>query len=194
MLSNAAYRLSSWFSRTESGGALWRFRFAFALLWLIYDLADLFFRGTASILFTADIRGLFALQLLLVGAQLLVITNMRARLACFLCFALRLAEAEYYFGLNDFYYYCVMMLLLSLVSLEGPEKPAKKWPRSALLAQMAWIYFATALLKLNPEWLSGGHLFVRQAYLAGVQGWPYPALYNACCINLGGASVLAKLG
>lgn len=194
MLSNAAERFRAWCIQSETGGALWRFRFAFTALWLTYDLADLIFHGTASILFGSDAHGLFTLQLLLIGAQFLVLANMGARLACFLCFTLRLAEAKFFFGLNDFYYYCAMMLLLSSVSLEGPGQPAKVWPRSALLAQMAWMYFATALLKLNPDWLSGGHLFVRQAYLAGGQGWPYPGFYTACCLNLGAASALAKLG
>ncbi len=50
-----------------------------------------------------------------------------------------------------------------------------RWVCDALRWQAAWIYLATGALKLNPAWLSGGHLYVRQAYLAAVLRWPYPA-------------------
>jgi hypothetical protein len=41
--------------------------------------------------------------------------------------------------------------------------------------QTAWIYLATGVLKLNPHWLSGDHLWVRQRYLTEVIEWPIPA-------------------
>ena len=47
--------------------------------------------------------------------------------------------------------------------------------RDALLAQLAFIYAATAISKVNPDWLDGGHLFVRTQYLVVNWQWPYPA-------------------
>jgi hypothetical protein len=47
--------------------------------------------------------------------------------------------------------------------------------RHALLAQLGWVYFATAVLKLNADWLSGGQLFARTEYLVRGFDWPYPS-------------------
>jgi len=196
VLSSVAETYRRWCCQTEAGLALFQFRFAFAAIWLCYDLADLVFRGTASILwvFPAKAWPLAGLQLLLIATQSLVLIGVKPRLACLLCFVLRLTEAEFFYSLNDFYYYAIVMLILSQVSIAGPNSPTRSWPRHILIAQLAWIYFATALLKLNPEWLSGGHLFVRQSYLDFVQHWPYPALYRTCCINLRAGALLARAG
>lgn len=182
--------VAKWCEREDPSPRLPRFRCWFALLWMCYDGADLLSRGTADILWITPqkVLPLIALQAALIGGQLCIVLGISAPLACLACFALRLAEAQFFFGLNDFYYYCVVILPLAFAG----EKRA--WTRDFLVAQLAWIYFATATLKLNPDWLSGGHLYVRQNYLAAIQGWPYPAWYQSHFLSLPGAALLARLG
>lgn len=182
--------VAEWCTRKEESSALLRFRFWFALLWITYDLADVIFHGTADILWiTASPDGpLRALQAALIGGQLCILIGISAPLACLACFVLRLVEAQFFLGLNDFYYYCVMILPLAFAE----EK--RLWTRQFLLLQIAWIYFATATLKLNPDFISGGHLFVRQNYLAAIQNWPYPAWYRSHFLPLSGSAWLARLG
>jgi len=72
-------------------------------------------------------------------------------------------------------------------------RAAPKWVRDVLLVQLAWIYLATGVLKLNPDWLGGGHLFVRTQYLALV-GWPYPEPLARALGHLAVDATLAKLG
>jgi len=181
---------AKWCEREDPSLGLLRFRFWFALLWMSYDCADLLFRGTGDILWISSANGLplMVLQAALIGGQLCIAMGISAPLACLACFALRLAEAQFYFGLNDFYYYCVVMIPLAFAG----EKRA--WTRDFLVVQLTWIYFATATLKLNPEWLSGGHLYVRQNYLAAIQHWPYPAWYQRQFLSLPGAALLARFG
>ena len=181
---------ADWSKREDKNSALPLVRFWFAALWITYDLIDLFSHGTADILWTTDASDgpLRALQAALIVGQLCILLGISSSLACVACFLLRLAEARLFFGLNDFYYYCVIILPLAFAG----EKRA--WTRKFLLAQLAWIYFATATLKLNSDWLSGGHLFVRQNYLAAIQGWPYPAWYRSWFLTLQGCSWLARIG
>jgi hypothetical protein len=159
-------------------------------VWITYDLCDVISHGTGDILWTTGAPGgpLRTLQVALIVGQLCILLGIASPLACVVCFFLRLAEAQFFFGLNDYYYYCVMILPLAFAG----EKRA--WTRKFLLVQIAWIYFATATLKLNHEWLSGGHLYVRQNYLAAIQGWPYPAWYRTLFLSLRGCSWLAIFG
>jgi hypothetical protein len=179
-----------WTVAEDKDSSLPRFRFWFAFVWITYDFFDLISHGTADILWTTSASDgpLRALQAALIVGQLCILLGISAPLACVVCFFLRLAEAQFYFGLNDYYYYCVMILPLTFAG----EK--RLWTRKLLLLQIAWIYFATATLKLNQDWLSGGHLYVRQNYLAAIQGWPYPAWYRALFLSLSGCRWLAVLG
>jgi hypothetical protein len=89
-------------------------------------------------------------------------------------------------------------LILSQCRLEddparpGAAAPEPAWPRDVLLAQAAWMYFATALLKTSAVFLSGGHMFVRHQYLLVACGWPYPAFYRAFVSTLPGNALLAR--
>ena len=59
-----------------------------------------------------------------------------------------------------------------------------RWVRDALIVQFGWIYVATGVLKLNPDWLDGGQLFVRTQYLAISHGWPYPEALSRAFTSL----------
>jgi uncharacterized membrane protein YphA (DoxX/SURF4 family) len=118
-----------------------------------------------------------------------------ARAAPLAAAALRAVETYWFLRLNDFYYFIVVALLLSQVPpsagwAKRPSAPIPGWVRDALRWQTAWIYLATGSLKLNTAWLSGGHLLVRQTYLAGVAHWPYP---RALLPYLSSLAVDAKL-
>ncbi len=191
---NAADRFRGWCAREEDAKALHFFRRAFALLWLVYDLLDLACGGTAAGGFVWPVdHGLPALQLALIAAQLLLAFDVRPALLCFACFVFRALESWLYLSLNDFYYYAVTMLILSQVEAR-PGGRTLAWPRDLLLLQAGWIYFATALLKLNPEWLSGGHLYVRLQYLALVFDWPFPAFVRDWTASLSHDALLAYAG
>jgi Vitamin K-dependent gamma-carboxylase len=100
----------------------------------------------------------------------------------------------YQYGLNDFYYYMVMMLLMAHGD-GGPFEKGKRplWVRHALLAQLAWVYFATAVLKLNADWIGGGQLFARTAYLVRGFDWPYPSLVRHAMESLHFCAILAYI-
>ncbi|NNN06766.1 MAG: hypothetical protein HKL90_12775 [Elusimicrobia bacterium] len=197
MFSTAAERFRAWTSAEVDGGGVRRFRIAFASIWLSYDVCDFLFKGTASCLAlgitTPHTLRLGALQLALIAVEAGLLYGRRARLCAFSAFVLRAAEAYWFFPLNDFYYFSVVALILSQCRLE-PGAPESAWSRDTLLLQMAWIYFSTALLKTSRVWLSGGHLFVRHAYLLASRGWPYPAPYRALVSTLTGNAILASLG
>ena len=189
--------LEAWALREEPGGPVRMFARLFAGIWLAYDLADLASRGTAGAVWLANpgspLGGLAGLQLGLAACELALLAGRRARPAALAACLLRAVEALVFMPLNDFYYYCVTAFILSQARLdprEGPAEPA--WIREALLAEAAWIYASTALLKLNPVWLSGGHLYVRHAYLAS-RGWPYPSFFRAWISTPSADAVLARL-
>ena len=103
-------------------------------------------------------------------------------------------EESLFFWLNDFFFYIVIMLLLAHGD-GGPFEAKKRplWVRHVLHVQLGWIYFATAMLKLTPAWLDGGHLFVRTEYLARGFHWPYPSFMRAAFGSLAVDAVLAKM-
>ena len=74
--------------------------------------------------------------------------------------------------------------------------PARRprWVRDALLLQLGWIYVATGVLKLNPDWLEGGQIFVRTQYLATSHGWPYPHALSQAFTSLAFDATLSKIG
>ncbi len=185
MASTARERFTAWIARDEPAACLSRFRCAFALIWLCYDLCDLLWSGTA---FCADWlgtlqhgapHGLVALQLGLVACELGLLLG-RAIVPCALgAVSLRAVEAFGYFGLNDFFYFVATCSYLVFCAPEPAAEPGgaprvPAWVRAALVFQTGWIYVATATLKLNPAFLSGGHFLVRHAYLAQAH-WPYPS-------------------
>lgn len=165
-----------------------RFRRAFALIWLVYDVLDLALGGTAS---TFDLPvghrplALTVCQLGLIGVQIgMALGRPTAPLFGLLAVLLRGMELML-FPLNDFYYYVVIGLWLAI-----PGSP--RWRYDLLLFQTGWIYAATALLKLNVDWLSGGHLFVRAGYLWEAAGWPHLPAFRGCSESLGCTAVLAR--
>lgn len=184
MPSTVLDRIRRWFDHDIDDPGLLRFRSAFGLVWLAYDLCDLLCAGTAICSYWPN--GVFgapyALQLLqlgLVACEVAMIRGSYALAAPLLAAGLRALEACWFLRLNDFYYFIVVALLLSQVPSGSGWKRRDAaripgWVRDALRWQTAWIYLATGTLKLNTAWLSGGHLHVRHAYLAGVARWPYP--------------------
>jgi hypothetical protein len=196
-------RFARWTRAEIPGGGVRAFRVAFAAIWLTYDVLDLCLRGTAINQWIAGaalpVAGLVALQLGLVVSETGLLFGVRARRCALAAAVLRAAEAYYYFRLNDFYYFAVVALILSQCRLErgsqdGGAAPELAWPRDVLLAQTAWIYFATAALKTSAVYWSGGHLYVRHQYLLSAFGWPYPVLYRAFISTLAGNAFLARLG
>jgi hypothetical protein len=165
-----------------------RFRRAFAIVWLVYDLTDLLLGGTAHVLNlpVGDRPALLTLcQVGLVGVQAgMALGRPSAPLFALLAAVLRGFELSVY-PFNDFYYHLVICLWLAV-----PGNP--RWRHDLLLVQTGWIYAATGLLKLNTDWLSGGHLFVRAGYLWEAAGWPHPQAFEACSRSLACTGALAK--
>jgi hypothetical protein len=195
-------KLAAWLNSTCRRTPLIRFRIAFALIWLSYDILDLFFGGTRGFFWAA--RGstisndLAVIQVILIFCQLGMIFGPNVRAFTLAAFAARGFECLI-FHLNDFFYYSVTALILSQCDCDKPKTPgasdltARAWPRDIFILQTAWIYFATALLKLGPTFLSGGDLFVRQTYMEA-SGWPYPEFYRNWIATLSHDSILAWLG
>jgi hypothetical protein len=193
-------RFARWVD-AEDPDDLTRFRRVFGGIWLIYDVVDLAYGMTERSLdwFPHPSReGLVALQvaLALCGAVLVWGPRRTRWLWVFgmLAAAARVAEAFEYFPLNDFFFVSVVYLLLAH-STGGPFQTGRrpKWVRDALLAQFGFIYVATAVLKANPDWLSGGHLYVRTQYLVASRAWPYPAWLESLLATRSFDAVLAKL-
>jgi uncharacterized membrane protein YphA (DoxX/SURF4 family) len=179
--------LRRWVAAEAADAAALRFRRLFALIWLTHDVCDLLGRGTAS---QSDPLApgrpplLTIMQLGLIAAELgMVLGRPSAPLFSLLAVMLRIFQAAFY-PLNDFFYFVVIGLLLLV-----PGNP--HWRRQVLVWQTAWIYLATGLLKLNDQWLSGGHLFVRFGYLWQAAGWPHPPALERCVASLSCTSMLA---
>lgn len=188
--------LDRYLARQDEDGAVRSARRCFAGVWLIYDVVDTLAGGveharnwmphpTSATLFATHA------VLVLCGIQLV-----RDRLPFALgltAAAARLVETSQY-GLNDFYYYGLMMLLMAHGD-GGPWEKGKRplWVRHALLAQLGWMYLATAVLKLNVDWLGGGQLFVRTEYLVRAFDWPYPRFAHDAFQSMRVCSILAYL-
>jgi len=173
---------------SESSGPYFRFVAVFFGIWAVYDGLDLFWGGTAANywLVVGAKEAVFALRLLQlalcvseIGIVFFAITRSSPRgliwVLSFAAFVLRACEVFVFFGLNDFFYYVTTVFLLLQFFAWGKETRLACWPREVLRYQTAWIYFATAFLKLNPHWLSGDHLWIRIAYMQRVLHWPVPA-------------------
>jgi hypothetical protein len=207
MPSSVTDRFRGWVRAESSAAPIVRFRIAFAAIWLVYDVLDLSTSGTARCnnwLATGSPTGLVLLQAGLIVCELVMLRGLPARLvgpATMLAAALRALEWHDYLRLNDFAYYGVTAVVLAHAHAEGglfrmpqPSARAPLWPRRLLILQAGWMYLATGLLKLNPTWLSGKHLFVRLQYLRAALGWHSPSIMNRCADALGCDSVLAVVG
>jgi len=177
-----------------------RLRIAFALIWLIYDGLDVYWGATHTILLSdVPIPSLLWTQCFLILTELFILVGFKPRFFALIAFLLRAIEFQI-FPLNDFLYFCVSALLLSQCDCSSERGsdlkliPARAWPRNIFVLQLAWIYFSSALLKLNPSFLSGGDLFVRQNYTFAAFNWPYPQFYRIWISSLSGNAVLAWVG
>jgi hypothetical protein len=186
-------RFSAWLQREVDARPLELFRRVFAAIWLVYDACDLALNGTAlcaSWLLTAlngAPLGLQLNQVALIVCQLGLIVGWRVSELALAACALRMFEWWQYFRVNDFLYYAVTAAwLVFAVPVRDHEGRARMpaWVQRGLLVQTGWIYLASALLKLNPAFVSGEHFFVRHGYQLTVMQWPYPALLKPWLLSL----------
>jgi hypothetical protein len=178
-------RFDEWINRRIPGRDLMRFRTAFALIWVIYDCID-FATGQTLGFINGMMPGSNAglldwIQVALIACGVLVVLGVRARTFLAVGVLMRLAES-YFFPLNDFFYQAVIGSILCALDFDGARKnpgSVSAWPRTVLLLQTAWIYFASAILKLNPSFLSGGDLVVRHQHQLAVSLLPYPDFFRS---------------
>ncbi|CAN5314692.1 hypothetical protein BH09MYX1_BH09MYX1_15530 [soil metagenome] len=172
--------LARWLAAEDPDAAVARFRPVFAGIVVLYDVIDVALGATEHetdwFPHARDQEMLF-LQLALIGCGLLLAFGKWVYITGIICAALRFEEARI-FALNDFHFIAVLTLLVAHgqggpFSGEGaPKNP--KWVRDALLAQVAFVYLATAWLKLGPAWIRGDGIYVRTMYLAVGSRWPFP--------------------
>jgi hypothetical protein len=196
----ALERFERWLDAEDDGPAVAIFRRVFAAIWVVYDVIDLGWGMTerSRVWFPHDrSAGLMALQCVLVVSGATLALGRHVWITGMIAAAARTAQAFIFFSLNDFFFASVVYLLLAH-SDGGPfaRQPARRprWVRDALVAQLGWIYLATGVLKLNPDWLDGGQLFVRTQYLVTSHGWPYPAALTRAMTSLAFDSTLSKIG
>jgi hypothetical protein len=207
MPSPVADRFRRWALAEAPALPVARFRTAFALVWLLYDVLDLWCLGTARIhnwlatetppRLLAVLLGLIACEVvMLVGEPLVLVVPATVTAAW-----IRALEWRDFVRLNDFAYFAVTAIILaharptgSLFARRPTTRMVPRWPRDVLVWQAAWIYFATGLMKLNPSWLSGRHLYVRLQYLEHAFGWPFPPPLVWCADTLPCDAALGWIG
>ncbi len=194
-------RLAAWSEATCPRRSLTYFRRAFAAVWLTYDIIDICFHRTEIYLWSIGAPSfhdsLTICQGILIVSGIALLIGWQSRWFFLFAFAARLIEAWHY-PINDYLYYCAVTLILTQCDTENLGKdpnPSTKlglqWPRNLLIFQTAWIYLSSAFMKLNPSFLSGGDLYVRQNYLATALSWYYPAFYKSWISGLHGNAILA---
>jgi hypothetical protein len=198
--SPAVERFVRWVDAEDEGRGVAPFRRVFVAIWLTYDLLDLALGTTERSLDWfphARDPGLVVVQIVLIATGAMLLWGRGVWAFGMTAAAARAVEAFVYFPLNDFFLGSIFLLLLAH-STGGPfrddgggRKP--KWVHDALLVQLAFIYAATAVLKMNPDWLDGGHLFVRTQYLVVNWGWPYPGWLEQRLASPAFDAFLAKL-
>jgi len=186
-----------WTEKTTSNKFLIYFRIAFASIWLVYDLIDASTSETLKFIWFYRLPGtsniILGLQILLIIFEFALLLGWRPRAAAFGAFLARSCLCHFV-TLNDFFYFSVMALLLSICDTSGsPRKPREvlAWPRDLLILQTGWIYFASAILKMNPAFLSGSDLFVRHNYEISILPFYYPEFYRSFVSTLWGNSILS---
>ncbi len=198
MASNVLERFERWISVSDSDASVAVYRRVFASIWLVYDVVDLGLGMTerSRIWFPhARSPGLVTLQVVLIASGVMLALGRHVWGFGMTAAVARAVEALTLFPLNDFFFGSVVYLLLAH-SDGGPFAKATRprWVRDALLLQFGFIYLATGVLKLNPDWLDGGQLFVRTQYLARSHGWPYPAPLEQALSSLVADARLSKIG
>jgi hypothetical protein len=198
---SALERLERWLDARDEGDAVATFRRVFAAIWVLYDVIDLGWGMTerSRVWFPHDRDPkLAALQVVLIASGVVLALGRYVWISGMTAAVARATEAFVYFSLNDFFFSSVVYLLLAhseggpFPRGDGPARP--RWVRDALIFQLGWIYVATGVLKLNPDWLDGGQLFVRTQYLAISHGWPYPAALSRAFTSLAFDAKLSKIG
>lgn len=172
-------RFERWIDAEDRDSGLGTYRRVFATIWLAYDVIDLAFGMTerSRIWFPHARDGnLLVLQAALIVSGAMLVLGKGVWVFGMIAAVARTVEALSFFALNDFFFGSIVYLLLAH-SDGGPFGRGRRptWVRDTLLFELGWIYLATGVLKLNPDWLGGEHLMVRTQYLAHGQGWPYPA-------------------
>jgi hypothetical protein len=205
--STAAERFERWLDAEDDAPAVATFRRVFAAIWAIYDVIDLAGGMTerARVWFPHErSSGLVALQLVLIASGAMLMLGRHVWAAGMVAAIARGAEAFVFFPLNDFFFASVVCLFLAhseggpfadvAARAGGSRRSRPKWVRDALIVQLGWIYLATGVLKLNPDWLDGGQIFVRTQYLATSHGWPYPEALSRAFGSLAFDATLSKVG
>jgi len=186
-------------ARPDTHFPLFYFGKAFAGIWLVYDLVDMVAKGTQSFLLLGGhgelVNQLTLTQVALIAIQAAWLFGFHPRAMAGLAAGVRFFELSFY-SLNDFRYYWVICTILAVSDAQRhPSRgPAPAWGRDVLVLQTAWIYLASAILKMNPPFLSGGSLFVRQNYMLHALNWPFPAFYQKAMASLPFNSVLCWVG
>ncbi|MBI3295751.1 MAG: hypothetical protein HYZ71_13580 [Deltaproteobacteria bacterium] len=192
-------RWRRWVGETTDHNPYIALRIGFALVWLTYDLMDLFYGGTQGVLWLVPDqtfhRAIQLSQLGVIFCEVGLLIGWRARWFAVGALLARGLEA-YIFPLNDFLYYCVSVFLLAQSECSNADrgKAVRIWPRDVFVIETAWIYLSTALMKVNTEFLSGGDLYVRQNYLATARDWWFPDLYRQWIAALSHNAILAWMG
>jgi len=179
------------------------FRRVFATIWVVYDVVDLGWGMTerSRVWFPHDRDPrLVALQVVLVASGAALALGRYVWVSGIIAAAARATEAFAFFSLNDFFFASVVYLLLA--HAEGGPFPGDnarsasrpRWVKGALIVQFGWIYVATGVLKLNPDWLDGGQIFVRTQYLSISHGWPYPEALSRAFTSLAFDAKLSEVG
>jgi hypothetical protein len=163
-----------------------------------YDVVDLVWGMTerSRIWFPHERDGgLVTLQVILVISGVLLALGRSIWIFGVVAATARTLEAFWYFPLNDFFFASIVTLILAH-SNGGPFQSGRRprWVRDVLLVQFGWIYLATGILKLNPDWLDGGQLFVRSQYLWNGQDWPYPAFVERALSSVAVDARLSQIG
>ena len=192
-IENIQSRFRNWVAETCDQTPLIYFTRVFAAIWLVYDAIDL---SQSQILTNFWFMGAPIQPQLVIASQIGVIVCEVGMLIGFYprLFALGAVIARaalaVKFPLNDYSYFCVTALILS--QCKFAER--KAWPRDILVLQTAWIYFTSAILKMNPSFFRGGDLYVRQNYVAAVLPFPYPSFYRNWIADIHNDALMAGLG
>ncbi len=194
-----AGRFARWLDSQDDGVAVAMFRRVFAWIWVSYDAIDLAWGITErsrNWFQHARSPGIVALQVTLVASGVMLALGRRVWGSGMIAAGARAAEAFVFFSLNDFFFVSVVCVLLAH-SNGGPFERTRhpRWIRDVLLVQFAWIYVATGVLKLNPDWLDGGSSSSGRSTCGAAPAGSYPgALEKAFLSTAFDARRLCQVG